>query len=74
MVRVSDRCAIELSDARVDVMGYACLVAVMAQRAGFHTHAEERLAGLAAQNGGPAPVVGSAGGWCAQPKRSGHAK
>ena len=24
MVRDSDRCAIELSDARVDVMGYAC--------------------------------------------------
>ncbi len=61
MVRDSDRCAIELSDARVDVMGYACLVAVMAQRAGFHTAAEERLAGLAAQNGGPAPVVSSAG-------------
>jgi len=45
MVRDSDRCAIELSDARVDVMGYACLVAVMAQRAGFHTAAEERLPG-----------------------------
>ena len=26
----SDRCAAELSDARVDVMGYACLVAIMA--------------------------------------------
>ena len=26
----SDRCALELSDARVDVLGYACLVAIMA--------------------------------------------
>ena len=25
----SDRCAVELTDARVDVMGYACLVAIM---------------------------------------------
>ena len=25
----SDRCALELSDARVDVMAYACLVAIM---------------------------------------------
>ncbi len=25
----SDRCALELSDAAVDVMGYACLVAIM---------------------------------------------
>jgi maleate cis-trans isomerase len=28
MDRDSDRCALELSDARVDVMGYACLVAM----------------------------------------------
>ena len=28
----SDRCALELSDARVDVMGYACLVAIMSMR------------------------------------------
>lgn len=26
----SDRCAMELSDAKVDVLGYACLVAIMA--------------------------------------------
>ena len=26
----SDRCALELADARVDVLGYACLVAIMA--------------------------------------------
>ena len=30
----SDRCAVELSDAAVDVMGYACLVAIMTRGAG----------------------------------------
>ena len=30
----SDRCALELSDAAVDVMGYACLVAIMAMGRG----------------------------------------
>ena len=28
MDAASDRCALELSDARVDVLGYACLVAI----------------------------------------------
>jgi maleate isomerase len=32
----SDRCALELSDARVDVLGYACLVAIMAMGRGYH--------------------------------------
>ena len=36
MDKDSDRCALELSDARVDVMGYACLVAIMAQGKGYH--------------------------------------
>lgn len=31
----SDRCAIELSDARVDVLGYACLVAIMSMGPGL---------------------------------------
>jgi maleate isomerase len=61
MVCDSDRCALELSDARVDAMGYACLVALMSQPAGFHREAEERLAKVAADNGAPAPVVSSAG-------------
>src|SRR5688500_11725996 len=30
----SDRCAAELSDARVDVLGYACLVAIMSMGLG----------------------------------------
>lgn len=61
MVRDSDRSALELSDARVDVMAYACLVALMSQGPGFFEQAEERLSQVAAKNGAPAPVVSSAG-------------
>jgi maleate isomerase len=61
MVCDSDRCALELSDARVDVIAYACLVAIMSQGAGFHEQSERRLAEVAAENGGAAPVVSSAG-------------
>jgi maleate isomerase len=61
MVRGSDRCVLELSDAGVDVIAYACLVAIMVQGPGFHEESERRLAAVAAENGGPAPVVSSAG-------------
>ena len=57
----SDRCALELSDARVDVLGYACLVAIMAMGHGYHRASQERLAGVTAANQGAAPVVSSAG-------------
>lgn len=57
----SDRCAIELSDARVDVLGYACLVAIMSMGKGYHRVSEARLHQRTADNGGPAPVVTSAG-------------
>lgn len=57
----SDRCAVELSDARVDVLGYACLVAIMAMGHGYHRVSQERLAGLTAANDASAPVVTSAG-------------
>jgi maleate isomerase len=57
----SDRCAVELSDARVDVLGYACLVAVMAMGHGYHRRSQERLASLTEKNGGKAPVITSAG-------------
>src|ERR1700710_417460 len=56
----SDRCALELSDARVDVLGYACLVAIMAMGHGYHRVSQERLAGVTAANQGAAPVVSSA--------------
>jgi len=55
------RCAAELADARVDVIGYACLVAIMAMGTGYHRTSESNLAAIAAQEGGAAPVVTSAG-------------
>ena len=57
----SDRCALELSDAAVDVMGYACLVAIMSQGAGYHRESQSRLHGVTVDNGHPTPVVSSAG-------------
>lgn len=57
----SDRCALELSDARVDVVGYACLVAIMSMGKGYHRHSERRLHERTRENGAPAPVVTSAG-------------
>ena len=61
MDRESDRCAQELSDARVDVLGYACLVAIMAQGLGYHRVSQERLHQATVDNGAPAPVISSAG-------------
>jgi maleate isomerase len=57
----SVRCAAELSDARVDVLGYACLVAIMSMGRGYHRESEQKLAAVTAENGAPAPVVTSAG-------------
>ncbi|GAY07257.1 Asp/Glu racemase [Pseudonocardia sp. N23] len=57
----SDRCAVELSDARVDVLGYACLVAIMSMGPGYHRESQRRLHQRTVDNGGPAPVVTSAG-------------
>lgn len=57
----SDRCAAELSDAAMDVLGYACLVAIMSMGRGYHRASQERLGKVTAQNGAPAPVVTSAG-------------
>jgi maleate isomerase len=57
----SDRCALELSDARVDVLGYACLVAIMSMGLGYHRESEKRLHQVTVDNGNPAPVVSSAG-------------
>jgi len=57
----SNRCALELSDAQVDVMGYACLVAIMSMGLGYHRASEERLQAIARGNHPPAQVVTSAG-------------
>ena len=61
MDRDSDRCAVELADARMDVLGYACLVAIMSMGKGYHRVSEERLHRRTIEAGGPAPVVTSAG-------------
>jgi len=56
------RCAVELGDADVDVMAYACLVAIMAQGEGYHRESEAKLAACArAESSSSAPVVSSAG-------------
>ncbi|MGQ3675441.1 maleate cis-trans isomerase family protein [Xanthobacter sp. TB0139] len=57
----SDRCALELSDARVDVLGYACLVAIMSMGHGYHRESQKRLHQVTAENNAPAPIVTSAG-------------
>ncbi|GAA4237853.1 maleate isomerase [Actinomadura meridiana] len=57
----SARCAAELSDADVDVLGYACLVAIMSAGYGYHGESERTLAKVTEDNGAPAPVVTSAG-------------
>ena len=55
------KCAIELSDARVDIMGYACLVAIMSMGRGYHCVSEVNLYEETVKNDAPAPVVTSAG-------------
>ncbi len=57
----SDRCAAELADARVDVLGYACLGAIMFMEKGYHCESERRLHEVPKREGGEAPVVTSAG-------------
>lgn len=53
----ADRGAAELSDAQVDVLAYACLVAIMVKGPGAHRVAEQRLSEAA----GGIPVTSSAG-------------
>ena len=57
----SEECAVELADARCDVLAYACLIGIMAQGPGYHEESEANLRAVAAENGGDAPVVTSAG-------------
>jgi len=58
----SDRCAAELSDARVDVIGYACLVAIMSMGLGYHRASQRRLEAVTErESGATIPVVTSAG-------------
>lgn len=61
MDRDSLRCAAELADAAVDVVGYACLVAIMSMGPGYHRESEARLAAKMKEEGSAAPVITSAG-------------
>ena len=61
MDRDSLRCAAELADAQMDVVGYACLVAIMSMGRGYHCESESRLREKMQQEGHAAPVVTSAG-------------
>jgi maleate isomerase len=61
MVDRAADCATAVSDADVDVIAYACLVAVMAQGPGAHERSEEAIGAAARANGHPAEVVSSAG-------------
>jgi maleate isomerase len=51
----------ELAAAAVDIVVYACLVAIMAEGPGAHREAEHRLGAILAAEGCVAPVVSSAG-------------
>ncbi len=70
----SIRCAAELVDARVDVLGYACLVAIMSMGKGYHRRSEERLHEITVKEGYPTPVVTSAGALVAGLKAIGAKK
>ncbi|MGY1743167.1 MULTISPECIES: maleate cis-trans isomerase family protein [unclassified Blastococcus] len=61
MVGKAADCATAVSDADVDVIAYACLVAVMAQGPGAHKESEQVIGDAARDNGHPADVVSSAG-------------
>jgi maleate isomerase len=61
MVDKAGDCARAVSDAAVDVIAYACLVAVMAQGPNAHEESEKIIASAAEENGHPAAVASSAG-------------
>jgi maleate isomerase len=74
MVGQLDRCGAELTDAHVDVIVYACLVALMARGEGAHVEAERRLNELVAEAGTDTAVVSSAGALVRAIKGAGMAR
>lgn len=56
-----ERCVLEIGDAGVDVVLYACLVAIMAMGPGHHRDAELRIAEQLAAGGSDTKVLSSAG-------------
>jgi len=71
MDRDSLRCAAELADAAVDVVGYACLVAIMSMGKGYHRESESRLRQVMKDEGREAPVITSAGALVGELKLAG---
>lgn len=61
MDAISLKCAQELSDAHVNVMGYACLVAIMSMGFDYHHVSEKKLHQETINNNFPTPIVTSAG-------------
>ena len=57
----TERASLELADARPDVVSSACLVAIMAQGAGYHCTAEDQITTALRSEGLEVPVVSSAG-------------
>ncbi|MDI3403295.1 maleate cis-trans isomerase family protein [Streptomyces cavernicola] len=57
----TERAALELADARPDIVATACLVAIMAQGPGHHCTAEEEITAVLHEQAVHAPVVSSAG-------------
>jgi maleate isomerase len=55
------RCAAELADAQVDVVGYACLVAIMSMGCGYHCESQSKLGEVMKKEGHAVPVITSAG-------------
>ena len=55
------RCASELSDARMDVIASACLVAIMCQGTGYHRETERSLREVCNKNGVESQIITSAG-------------
>ena len=56
-----ERCVLEIGDANVDALLYACLVAIMATGPGAHRDVELRIAEQLASGGSQAKVLSSAG-------------
>jgi len=65
-------CAAYLADAQMDVLAYACLVAVMVQGPRAHVAVGERLGAATAEAGYPAPIVTSAGALVDEIKAAGY--
>jgi maleate isomerase len=67
-------CAAYLADAQLDVMGYACLVAVMVQGPRAHEAVGERLRAATKEAGYESPIVTSAGALVDEIKAAGYAR